>query len=501
LLGENVSMLMAPETYEYVTKEIIPTVLFDGTMEFELPILRKDGALRWLSFSSFRMDSPSIGVGAIASDVTEQRQLSLDLVTAKEQAEETSLAKSDFLSRMSHEMRTPLSAIIGMTAIAKASDDMARKEYCLEKIEEASNHLLGVINDILDMSKIEAQKFELASEEFDFEKMILHVIDVSTFPIEEKNIDFVVDIDPAIPANIVTDRQRLAQVLTNLLSNATKFTPENGSIHLSLKQVASQDNFSTIEASIADTGIGISEEQQSRLFRSFEQADGGIARRFGGTGLGLAISKNIIDLMGGEIWVDSELGKGSTFSFRIHVQKGSAKKAATVDIPWQDLRVLFVDDASEVREYFSALAERVGFQYVLAKDGKEACALMEAHKDMPFHIIFVDWKMPEMNGVELTRQLKEAFGSDIVVIMISAYEWNDIREEAMAAGVDRFIPKPLFSSQIINCIVECLGAENSVISAANEPENPYDFSGKRILLAEDIEINREIVISLLKIRA
>jgi signal transduction histidine kinase len=242
------------------------------------------------------------------------------LTKAKVDAEAASKAKSEFLSRMSHEMRTPMNAIIGMAMIGKTSEDAARKEYCLDKISEASEHLLGVINDILDMSKIEANRLELSYTPFHLEKMLRRVVGVVRFRAEEKKQKLSVDIDTHIPAYIVSDEQRLAQVIANLLSNAVKFTPENGSVALSVASVAEADGLFTLRISVRDTGIGISEEQQGCLFMSFEQVDGGISRKFGGTGLGLAISKSIVDMMGGRIWAESALNEGATFSFEIRVR-------------------------------------------------------------------------------------------------------------------------------------------------------------------------------------
>ncbi|SBW02871.1 putative Histidine kinase [uncultured delta proteobacterium] len=419
------------------------------------------------------------------------------LVAAKEQAEESSRAKSDFLSNMSHEMRTPLNAVIGMTSIGKAAPDMKKKDYAFKKIEDASTHLLGVVNDILDMSKIEANKLELSVMDFDFERMLRKVVNFINFRVDEKKQDFHVTVDKNIPRRLSGDDQRLAQVLTNLLSNAVKFTPENGSIRLDTSLVEEKDGECVIRFEVADTGIGISHEQQARLFQAFQQADSSTSRDFGGTGLGLAISKRIVDLMRGQIWIESELGKGATFIFTVRIARGGAERQSSLDagVNWKNIRVLAADDDAETREYFAETAAGFGIACDVVPGGAEALALLE--KGVHYDIYFIDWKMPGMNGIELSRKIRELSGGKAVVTMISSVEWGVIAGEAKAAGVDRFLPKPMFRSDIADCINECLG-----LGALPEEETPCrvtdSFPGRHVLLAEDVAINREICLALLE---
>ncbi|MDR3287872.1 MAG: HAMP domain-containing protein, partial [Peptococcaceae bacterium] len=322
------------------------------------------------------------------------------LVVAKEQAEDSSRSKSDFLSNMSHEMRTPMNAIIGMTTIGKSAADAERKDHAFEKIENASTHLLGVINDILDMSKIEANKLELSLADFDFEKMLQKVVNVINFRMDEKQQSLHVAIDKDIPRRLLGDDQRLSQVITNLLSNAVKFTPEQGSIRLDTHLVGEENGVCTIRIAVADTGIGIKKEQQERLFHSFQQADSSTSRNFGGTGLGLAISKRIVELMSGHIWVESELGKGATFSFTVQAERGKAEqRSSSLDpcVNWGNIHVLAVDDDPEIREYFKEIARRLGISCDVAAGGEETVALLKAGKR--HDIYFIDWKMPGMNGI------------------------------------------------------------------------------------------------------
>ena len=387
--------------------------------------------------------------GVVSRDIARQ-----GFILAKEHAEESSRAKSDFLSRMSHEMRTPMNAIIGMTNIAKHSDDPSRKEYCLDKIDEASKHLLGVINDILDMSKIEAAKFEISYAGMDFKKMIQRIVDVLNFGVDKKNQKLVVELDPNLPTRIVSDDQRLSQVITNLVGNAIKFTPENGTITISATLLREEAGICDIQVDISDTGIGISEEQLSRLFRSFEQADGGISRRFGGTGLGLAISKSIIELMGGEVWVTSELGHGSVFSFSIKAERidddaGEAVEAQAVGVEeapcFPGKRILLAEDVEINREIVLALLEPTGIEIDCAENGIEAVRMFTRAPEL-YDMIFMDIHMPDMDGYEASIRIRTSALSTADTIPIVAMTANVFREDirrCLACGMNDHVAKPI----------------------------------------------------------
>jgi signal transduction histidine kinase/DNA-binding response OmpR family regulator len=426
------------------------------------------------------------------------------LVAAREDALSGARAKSEFLANMSHEIRTPMNAIIGMTSIARSSADAGRKDECLGKIGDASAHLLRVINDVLDMSKIEANKFDISPISFDFEKMIQKVVNVINYRIAEKQQNLAVYIDPDIPPFVIGDDQRIAQVITNLLSNAVKFTPDRGAVRLDARITEKAEDSCVIQIKVSDSGIGISPEQQARLFNSFEQADSDTSRRFGGTGLGLAISKRIVAMMGGDIEVQSELGKGSSFTFSINVKKDGGEKKILVGpgVNWGNVRVLCVDDDLYIRDYFKEIAAQLGFACDTASGGEEALA--EIGRNSPYDIYFIDWKMTGLNGIETTRRIKELIKSKSgdtprsVVIMISAGEMDGIEQDARSAGVDKFLSKPLFSSAIADCINQCIGAENLIAVADSKPPALDSFKGRRLLLAEDVEINREIVAALLE---
>jgi hemerythrin-like metal-binding protein len=430
--------------------------------------------------------------GAVTRDLMDKERSA-----ALEKAVLASKAKGDFLSNMSHEMRTPMNAIIGMTAIGKNAKDIERKDYAFGKIEDASTHLLGVINDILDMSKIEANKLELSPVNFNFEKMLQKVVNVINFKVDERHQSFYVTIDKKIPNVLIGDDQRLAQVITNLLSNAIKFTPEDGNIRLNAQYLGDENGLYTVQIEVSDSGIGVSPEQRARLFNSFEQAESSTTRKFGGTGLGLAISKRIVEMMGGKIWIQSELGKGSDFFFTFTMKKAEEERKATLNpgINWSNIRILAVDDEDEILQYFADIAQRFNVYCDTVSSGEEALKLMK--KKGPYDIYFIDWKMPGMNGLELSKKIREAGSGKSVVTMISGVEWSTIEKDASEAGVDKFIGKPLFPSAIADLINECLGAAG-VVNGNVDVDTTDSFEGMRVLLAEDVEINREIVQALLE---
>ena len=448
----------------------------------------------------FDEDGKTSGVVGSIDEITDMIRLQTDLEDALEKAQAASQAKTNFLSNMSHEIRTPMNAIIGMTTIGKYAPDLEKKDYAFDKIEGTSNHLLGIINDILEMSKIEAGKFELSSVRFSVEKLLQRVVNVINFRVDEKHQNFSVHIDRNIPPLLSGDDQRLAQVITNLLSNAVKFTPDEGSIHLGAYLEKYENGQYTLKIEVKDDGIGISVEQQERLFTSFEQAENSTSRKFGGTGLGLAISKHIVELMGGEIWIESELGRGATFSFTVPL-RGDGIEAKDMVLPgvhWGNVRMLAVDDDPETLQWFADIAAQFKVVCDTAASGEQAMQKIAAGK--PYNIFFIDWKMPGMNGIELSKKIKSLGTGNSVIIMISALEWNEIEEEAKAAGVNGFLPKPLFSSSVADCVNEYIGARGEDSAEKENDEESYaeTFAGFRILLAEDVEINREIVLTMLE---
>jgi PAS domain S-box-containing protein len=408
-----------------------------------------------------------IGMLGISHNITERKAM-------EEQAMSANRAKSAFLANMSHEIRTPLNAIVGMTTIGQSATDIGRKDYCFTKIENASAHLLGVINDILDMSKIEANKFELAPIEFNFEKMIQSVVNVVNFRVEEKRQQFTVHIDNAIPQTLIADDQRLAQVITNLLGNAVKFTPEHGSISLYARFLEEKNGLCTIEVMVRDTGIGIAPEQQKRLFNSFQQAETSTARRFGGTGLGLAISRDIVEMMGGTIGVKSEPGKGSTFTFTVQVKKSvhinDRVNDTANDFPgtvtdeeesepagvFAGRRILLAEDMEINREIVTALLEPTRLEIDCAENGTEAVRKF-SEAPQKYDLIFMDVQMPEMDGYEATRRIRaiEAesdnrnLNRQIPIIAMTANVFREDIEKCIEAGMNDHVGKPLNFTDVL----------------------------------------------------
>ncbi|MDR1142891.1 MAG: bacteriohemerythrin [Spirochaetaceae bacterium] len=474
-------------------KSAIWTPLYVDTVFWGMITAEQCDRVRTWSESDARlMETLSSAIaGAVVRDLIEK-----DKAAALEQALQASLAKGNFLSNMSHEMRTPMNAIIGMTSIGRNAKDLEKKDYAFEKIEDASTHLLGVINDILDMSKIEANKLELFPVSFNFEYMLHRAVNVVNFRVEEKKQNFYVTIDKQIPQSLVGDDQRLTQVITNLLSNAVKFTPEEGTVRLNVRCLKNGRDSCLLQIEVTDTGIGINKEQQARLFHSFEQAESSTTRRYGGTGLGLAISRQIVELMGGKIWIESEPEKGSSFIFTVTLAKDRTdhKYLLNPGVNWGNVRLLAVDDDKEICRHFSDIADHFGIKCDTALSAEQALELVEQRGD--YDIYFIDWKMPGMNGLELAGKIK-AKGNKSVVTMISAAAFNEIEDDAKNAGVEKFLSKPIFPSDIADWINICLGVPGSQTPAEDTAESGR-FEGCRILLVEDVEINREIVLSLLE---
>jgi len=414
-----------------------------------------------------------VGLTGVSRNITERK-------AAEEAAQAASRAKSEFLSHMSHEIRTPLNAIIGMINIGMKAEDAKKKNYCFEMANNASKNLLGIISDILDMSKIEANKFELSSNKIDFEKMLIGITTVAKIQAEEKQQNFITNISNNVPAYIEGDELRLSQIITNLLTNAIKFTPEKGNTSLSIECIEEACSEIMLKIEVTDTGIGISKEQQEQIFTPFSQADASITKKFGGTGLGLAISKRIVELMGGRIWIESELGKGAKFICTVKTKKLSevpcTKLSANIlseDIHnlekeangVQDRQIkkrydflnhtlLIAEDIEINREIVGAVLEETGASIEYAENGKIAVSMFRAHPEK-YSVILMDINMPEMDGYEAARQIRAldvAWAKDIPILAMTANVFKEDVEKCFVSGMNDHIGKPINSDALLGML-------------------------------------------------
>ena len=426
-----------------------------------------------------------------------QQQALSDALTA---AEEANQAKTAFLSNMSHEIRTPMNAIIGLDNIALNDPETPEKtKGYLEKIGASADHLLGLINDILDMSRIESGWMTLRNEEFSFHKLLESINTIFSGQCSDKGLTYHCRIDSPVDDYYIGDSMKLRQVLINILGNAVKFTPEGGSVSLSVERTAQYEKQSTLQFRIADTGIGMSKEYLPRIFETFSQEDSSATNRYGRTGLGMSITKNIVEMMNGDISVESEKGKGTVFTVTVTLMD-SARKDGSADLEEihpEDLSVLIVDDDPIACEHGRLVLEKAGIAAEIASSGAEALEMVQlrhARRD-PYNLILVDWQMPDMDGVETTRRIRSIIGNESAIIILTAYRWDDVLEEALQAGVDSFIAKPLFAAALLEEFKSALKRKNP---SSAKTARKADLAGRRILLAEDVEINAEIMTMVLQ---
>jgi len=411
-------------------------------------------------------------------------------------AEKASKSKGEFLSNMSHDIRTPMNAIVGMTAIATAHmDDPQQVQNCLKKITMSSRHLLGLINDVLDMSKIESGKMTLNEELVSLREIMDSMVSIVQPQVKAKHQKFNISIFNITSENVHCDSVRLNQVLLNLLSNAIKFTPEGGSIEVSIYEEESPKggDYVRIRISVKDTGIGMSKEYQAHIFESFSREDNKRIHRTEGTGLGMAITKYIVDAMGGEITVDSQQGVGTQFQVVLDLERAVEQME---DMILPDWIMLVVDDDQQLCESTVDSLRSIGIRAEWVLDGEgavqRAAQHHKEHKD--YHVILLDWKLPDMDGIQTARELRRQLGDDVPILLMSAYDWTEIEDEARAAGISGFLMKPLFRSTLFYGLKPYVGAEE--VTAAKGEEAP-EFSNKRVLVAEDNELNWEIANELL----
>ena len=430
-------------------------------------------------------------------ELAESREALKDALSSAEQANK---AKTAFLSNMSHEIRTPMNAIIGLNNIAmndpSASDKV--KEY-LEKIGASAQHLLGIINDILDMSRIESGRMNIKNEEFSFARALEQVNTIISGQCQDKGLHYDCRINGHIDDYYIGDVMKLKQVLINILGNAVKFTPEGGDVSFLIEEDRRFDRKATIRFVVRDTGIGMSREYLPHIFDAFSQEDASSTSRYGSTGLGMPITKSLVELMNGHIEVESEKGVGSVFTVTVTLGESDRKSTGTADgdLNPHELSVLVIDDDRIALEHAEIVLGQIGINCETAESGWEGIDKVRIRhgRREDYNLILIDWRMPEMDGVETTKQIRSLVGQDTPIIILTSFNWDEIADDAKKAGVDSFVSKPLFAGSVMDEFREAFRRKNESLV-----KKTADLKGRRVLLAEDVPVNAEIMIMVLSMR-
>jgi PAS domain S-box-containing protein len=497
------------ESSEKKATHMIATAIEQGSHRFDWVHCRKNGEEIpvEVTLTPIELEGKQVLL-TVWHDLTERKKIEEAMREAKELAEEATQSKSDFLANMSHEIRTPMNAIIGMSYLALQTELDRKQRNYVEKVHRSGESLLGIINDILDFSKIEAGKLDMESIDFQLEDVFDNLSNLVGLKAEEKSLELMFDLPASLPTALIGDPLRLGQILVNLGNNAVKFTDAGGDITISVSAEDETDDSVLLQFSVRDSGIGMTAEQQGKLFKSFSQADTSTSRKYGGTGLGLAISKSLSELMGGKIWVESETGKGSTFSVtaRFGKQHDQVSQHAPTSSMLSELRVLVVDDNATARLILVSMLESFGLRVEQENNGTTAIKqLEEATGRDPFDLVLMDWKMPGIDGVETSRAIQndEALDEVPMIIMVTAYG----REEASSAAKDidirGYITKPVTPSHLLDAIMHARGKESIRNNRSDKSRQEIQteiarLHGAKILLVEDNEINQELALELLE---
>ncbi|CAM4136685.1 response regulator [Pseudoalteromonas byunsanensis] len=472
-----------------------------GSHNYEMRLKDVHGNLREMvvyeaTFSD--ADNHVAGIVGLLLDVTKSKEMEAQLREAKAKADSTSKAKGEFLANMSHEIRTPMNAIIGMSHLVLNTKLSKQQMNYIKKIDMAANNLLGIINDVLDFSKIESGKMTIVSEEFDLEEVMTNVSVVNSVKAEDKGIELLLDIPSRIPTNLIGDSLRLGQVLVNLCGNAIKFT-EHGEVIITATVVEQASDAALLRFSVKDSGIGLTKEQQDKLFKAFSQADSSITRKYGGTGLGLSISKRLVELMGGQIGVSSEPGVGSEFYFTVKVglQAQPRKQWLCPESIIRNTSVLIVDDNDAAREIMSNLIKGLGFATYAVASAQEA---LDELARRPYQLVFTDWSMPEMDGCELASRIYALeMEPKPKIILVTAHSRELDMNEELIAKLDGIISKPINASIVFDCVIDCFDIKGRETPAPKQQiDYNVSFAGVKVLLVEDNVTNQEVATEMLE---